>query len=187
MLGPFRVGDGARIGAAAVVLKRGAGRRDDGRQPGAARSAGAATPGDAPPVFEPYGVTGEIPDPIARALNGLLDEVTQPARAGSAKLERAPRRDCRASRRRATPAPANRRGGSACEGAAVKLSTKGRYAVMAMVDLARHSNGNPVSLAEIAERAGDLAVLSRTALRQAAPRRARQERARPGRRLSAGA
>jgi len=34
----------------------------------------------------------------------------------------------------------------------VKLSTRGRYAVMAMVDLARHSNGNPVSLAEIAER-----------------------------------
>jgi Rrf2 family iron-sulfur cluster assembly transcriptional regulator len=34
----------------------------------------------------------------------------------------------------------------------VKLSTRGRYAVMAMVDLARHGNGNPVSLAEIAER-----------------------------------
>jgi Rrf2 family transcriptional regulator, iron-sulfur cluster assembly transcription factor len=34
----------------------------------------------------------------------------------------------------------------------VKLSTKGRYAVMAMVDLARHSNGKPVPLAEIAER-----------------------------------
>ena len=34
----------------------------------------------------------------------------------------------------------------------MKLSTKGRYAVMAMVDLARHSNGNPISLAEIAER-----------------------------------
>ncbi len=34
----------------------------------------------------------------------------------------------------------------------VRLSTKGRYAVMAMVDLARHSHGNPVSLAEIAER-----------------------------------
>jgi len=34
----------------------------------------------------------------------------------------------------------------------VRLSTKGRYAVMAMVDLARHSNGSPVSLAEIAER-----------------------------------
>ena len=34
----------------------------------------------------------------------------------------------------------------------MKLSTKGRYAVMAMVDLARQSNGNPVALAEIAER-----------------------------------
>ena len=36
----------------------------------------------------------------------------------------------------------------------MKLSTRGRYAVMAMVDLARHGNGNPVSLAEIAERQG---------------------------------
>lgn len=34
----------------------------------------------------------------------------------------------------------------------MKLSTKGRYAVTAMVDLARHGNGRPVSLAEIAER-----------------------------------
>ena len=34
----------------------------------------------------------------------------------------------------------------------MKLSTKGRYAVMAMVDLARHSAGNPVALADIAER-----------------------------------
>jgi Rrf2 family iron-sulfur cluster assembly transcriptional regulator len=34
----------------------------------------------------------------------------------------------------------------------MRLSTKGRYAVMAMVDLARHSGGNPVTLAEIAER-----------------------------------
>ena len=34
----------------------------------------------------------------------------------------------------------------------MKLGTRGRYAVTAMVDLARHSNGNPVSLAEIAER-----------------------------------
>ncbi|HVC51276.1 MAG TPA: Rrf2 family transcriptional regulator [Stellaceae bacterium] len=34
----------------------------------------------------------------------------------------------------------------------MKLSTKGRYAVMAMVDLAQHSNGAPVSLADIAER-----------------------------------
>jgi Rrf2 family iron-sulfur cluster assembly transcriptional regulator len=34
----------------------------------------------------------------------------------------------------------------------VKLSTKGRYAVMAMVDLASHSKGQPVALADIAER-----------------------------------
>ncbi len=34
----------------------------------------------------------------------------------------------------------------------MRLSTKGRYAVMAMVDLARHGNGMPISLAEIAER-----------------------------------
>jgi Rrf2 family transcriptional regulator, iron-sulfur cluster assembly transcription factor len=29
----------------------------------------------------------------------------------------------------------------------MKLSTKGRYAVMAMVDLAKHAKGSPVSLA----------------------------------------
>jgi len=34
----------------------------------------------------------------------------------------------------------------------MKLSTKGRYAVMAMVDLARHSRERPVSLADIAVR-----------------------------------
>src|SRR6201993_4712176 len=34
----------------------------------------------------------------------------------------------------------------------MRLSTKGRYAVMAMVDLAQHSAGEPISLAEIAER-----------------------------------
>jgi len=34
----------------------------------------------------------------------------------------------------------------------VKLSTKGRYAVMALVDLASQSDGHPVALADIAER-----------------------------------
>ena len=34
----------------------------------------------------------------------------------------------------------------------MRLSTKGRYAVMAMVDLAQHGKGSPVSLADIAER-----------------------------------
>ncbi len=34
----------------------------------------------------------------------------------------------------------------------MRLSTKGRYAVMAMVDLARQSEGRPIALAEIAQR-----------------------------------
>ena len=34
----------------------------------------------------------------------------------------------------------------------MRLSTKGRYAVMAMADLAYHSNGKPVALAEVADR-----------------------------------
>jgi Rrf2 family iron-sulfur cluster assembly transcriptional regulator len=34
----------------------------------------------------------------------------------------------------------------------MRLSTKGRYAVMAMVDLAHHGHGEPVALSEIAER-----------------------------------
>ncbi len=34
----------------------------------------------------------------------------------------------------------------------MRLSTKGRYAVMAMVDLAKHGDGNPVALSEIAVR-----------------------------------
>ena len=34
----------------------------------------------------------------------------------------------------------------------LKLTTKGRYAVMAMTDLAKHSEGRPVSLADIASR-----------------------------------
>jgi serine O-acetyltransferase len=73
VLGPFRVGDGARIGAQAVVLSevpggatmvgipaRPVGRRSDATEP----------------AFQPYAVCGDIPDPIARALSGLLDEVT---------------------------------------------------------------------------------------------------------------
>jgi Rrf2 family transcriptional regulator, iron-sulfur cluster assembly transcription factor len=34
----------------------------------------------------------------------------------------------------------------------VKLSTKGRYAVMAMVDIAANSDGKPIALADVAER-----------------------------------
>ena len=34
----------------------------------------------------------------------------------------------------------------------MKLSTKGRYAVMAMVDLAKQSTGSPIALADVADR-----------------------------------
>jgi Rrf2 family transcriptional regulator, iron-sulfur cluster assembly transcription factor len=34
----------------------------------------------------------------------------------------------------------------------MKMSTKGRYAVMAMIDIGQHGSDRPVSLAEIAER-----------------------------------
>lgn len=36
----------------------------------------------------------------------------------------------------------------------MRLTTKGRYAVTAMLDLALHANGRPVALAEIAQRQG---------------------------------
>jgi serine O-acetyltransferase len=88
VLGPFKVGDGARIGAAAVVLRE--------VPPGAtmvgnpARQVSRPRPtSEARPAFEPYGITGDIPDPIARALNGLLDEVAS-LRARVAEFERGP-------------------------------------------------------------------------------------------------
>jgi serine O-acetyltransferase len=75
VLGPFRVGDGARIGAQAVVLSEvpdGATMVGIPARPVARRSDQTQTE----PAFQPYAVCGDIPDPIARALNGLLDEVT---------------------------------------------------------------------------------------------------------------
>ena len=85
VLGPFRVGDGATIGAAAVVLKE--------VPPGAtmignpARQITRRQPGEARPAFAPYGVSGDdIPDPVARALGGLLDEIAT-LRARLAELE----------------------------------------------------------------------------------------------------
>jgi serine O-acetyltransferase len=86
VLGPFRVGDGARIGAQAVVLSEvpdGATMVGIPAKPVARRRASDETR----PAFQPYALGPEIPDPIARALNGLLDEVTT-LRARLAELER---------------------------------------------------------------------------------------------------
>src|SRR5579875_1541537 len=63
ILGPFRVGNGARIGA-----------RPEEPRPAS--------------EFLPYGIDPDIPDPIARALDALLDEVTR-LRARIAALENA--------------------------------------------------------------------------------------------------
>lgn len=86
VLGPFRVGDGARIGAQAVVLSEvpdGATMVGIPARPVARRSPSTQSE----PTFQPYAVCGDIPDPIARALNGLLDEVTG-LRARVTELER---------------------------------------------------------------------------------------------------
>src|SRR5215204_622965 len=88
VLGPLTVGDGARIGAAAVVLKE--------VPPGATAVGNPArqvvrhgTPSAERPMFQPYGVDPDIPDPVARALSGLLDEVAGlRARVGELEAER---------------------------------------------------------------------------------------------------
>jgi serine O-acetyltransferase len=85
VLGPFRVGDGARIGAASVVLKEVPEGATMVGNP--ARQVGRRAAEDAPPIFEPYGISGEIPDPIARPLTALLDEVAA-LRTRVAELER---------------------------------------------------------------------------------------------------
>jgi serine O-acetyltransferase len=85
VLGPFRVGAGARIGAAAVVLTEVPEGVTMVGNP--ARQIAPKNPSsDAKPAFQPYAVCGEVSDPIARALNGLLDEVTR-LRARIADLE----------------------------------------------------------------------------------------------------
>jgi serine O-acetyltransferase len=85
VLGPFRVGNGARIGAQAVVLKE---VPDGATMVGIpARPSGRGAPRSGEPTFEPYAVGGENLDPVARALNGLLDEVAT-LRARVTELER---------------------------------------------------------------------------------------------------
>ncbi len=89
VLGPFRVGDGARIGAQAVVLSEvPAGATMVGIP---ARPVGARSPQPRAELeFQPYAICGDVPDPVARALAGLLDEVTNlQARIAELEQERA--------------------------------------------------------------------------------------------------
>jgi serine O-acetyltransferase len=77
ILGGFTVGEGARVGANAVVLAEvPAGITVVGIP---AKPIGAPKPVDAAKdvdTFLPYGTPcDEVPDPVARVLNGLLDEV----------------------------------------------------------------------------------------------------------------
>jgi serine O-acetyltransferase len=77
VLGPFRVGDGARIAAAAVVLAE---VPDGATMVGVpARPVGSRrTEKPAASTFDAYGIPpGGLPDPVARTLDGLLDEVTR--------------------------------------------------------------------------------------------------------------
>ena len=92
VLGPFKVGDGATIGAAAVVLREvPAGAVMVGNP---ARQLTRRPADEARPAFAPYGVSGDdIPDPVARALAGLLDEVASlRARVGELESEKAAER-----------------------------------------------------------------------------------------------
>src|SRR5438477_1639303 len=69
VLGPFRVGSGARIGAAAVVLQE----VPDGvtMVGNPARQVSRRSHSDeGRPAFQPYGIDPDIPDPVARALTG---------------------------------------------------------------------------------------------------------------------
>ena len=87
VLGPFRVGDGARIAAAAVVLAE---VPDGATMVGvpARPVGGRRTEKPSAPTFDAYGIPpGGLPDPVARTLDGLLDEVTS-LRARVTELEK---------------------------------------------------------------------------------------------------
>jgi len=76
VLGPITVGDNARIGANAVVAKDVPSCATVVGIPGRVISSRKRQGDEEPPKFVAYGTpTGDIPDPVARAIEGLLDEV----------------------------------------------------------------------------------------------------------------
>ncbi len=84
VLGGFTVGKGARIGSNALVIAA----VPPGARVFAAPSKPIVREQDGKEEFVPYGTPGDdIPDPVARALNALLDEV-QTLRTRVGQLER---------------------------------------------------------------------------------------------------
>ena len=152
VLGSFTVGRGARIGANAVVLTAVEAGTAVGGIP--ARKLGEEKKAEPKPAAIPAlrhalrrGARSRRPGPVRHVGRG----------AGAAR--RGSTRPSGSARRRASPSPsrsrirAKRRGRPPLSKEhAMRLTTKGRYAVMAMVDIATHGGGGPVTLAEIAER-----------------------------------
>jgi serine O-acetyltransferase len=88
VLGPITVGRDARVGANAVVTKDVPEGTTVVGIPAKAVQPGKPAAEKETPRFVAYGTpTGDIPDPVARALDGLLDEV-QSLRARLKRLER---------------------------------------------------------------------------------------------------
>ena len=76
VLGPITVGDCARVGANAVVTKNVPRCATVVGIPGRVVNGRQGQQGTEKPGFVAYGTpTGDIPDPVARAIEGLLDEV----------------------------------------------------------------------------------------------------------------
>jgi len=105
ILGPHTIGEGARVGSNAVVLADVA--------PGIsvvgipAKPAGAPPAGPADPFVAYAAGRGEAPDPVARAISGLLEEIAR-LRTRIEQLER---------RARAEPCPEAAEAAAAADGA----------------------------------------------------------------------
>ncbi len=93
VLGPITVGENARVGANAVVLKDvPAGATVVGNPARIAKARGEREPG-----FDAYGTPGEISDPVARVIDGLLDQIeTLRARVGELEVRQREQEDVEA-------------------------------------------------------------------------------------------
>jgi serine O-acetyltransferase len=75
VLGPFTVGDGARIGSNAVVVREVPPGATAVGIPARIISEQGEMQSQTPHGFEAYGITGDMPDPVANAIRALLGHV----------------------------------------------------------------------------------------------------------------